>query len=93
MNGGTVARLGLVLGLVLSGVVLALWSDWDAAAITGFLSGVAGIGVALLVQLKATAEVHTMVNQQRSDMVAHTKVLEDALRAGGLSVPRDRSGS
>jgi hypothetical protein len=87
----TVARVALVLGVVVAGTVLALWSDWDPAGIVGFLGGIVGLGVALLAQLRATKEVHTMVNQQRTDAKAYQVVLETALREAGVKVPADQS--
>lgn len=39
----------------------------------------------------AVAEVHTMVNQQRTDAARYTAVLVDALRSAGMNVPDDQS--
>lgn len=39
----------------------------------------------------AVAEVHTMVNQQRTDAARYTAVLVDALRSAGVNVPNDQS--
>jgi hypothetical protein len=36
-------------------------------------------------------EVHKIVNQQRTDMLAYQKQLEMALRAAGVHVPEDKS--
>lgn len=91
MTGELLAKMALVLGVVLSGVVLALFSAWDAGAITAFISGLAGIATALWFQLRATREVHVMLNQQRTDMLAHREVLEATLRQAGIAVPRDKS--
>jgi uncharacterized Ntn-hydrolase superfamily protein len=38
-----------------------------------------------------TAEVHTMVNQQRTDMLRYQVALVDALRSAGIDVPTDQS--
>jgi len=86
-----VGRIGLILGVITAGTILALWSDWDAAGILGFLGGLTGVGVALLAQLRATKEVHTIVNQQRTDASAYREVLEAALREAGVKVPADKS--
>lgn len=37
------------------------------------------------------ADVHKLVNQNRTDMLAYQQDLVEALQAGGLIVPRDRS--
>ncbi len=37
------------------------------------------------------AQVHTLVNQQHTDMVAYQALLVASLRAGGIEVPRDQS--
>jgi len=37
------------------------------------------------------AKVHTLVNQNRTDMLAYQADLVEALQDGGLIVPRDRS--
>lgn len=37
------------------------------------------------------ADVHKLVNQNRTDMLAYQQDLVQALQAGGLIVPRDRS--
>ena len=91
MKQGGVAKVALVLGVVFSAVVLALWSGWDAAAITGFVGGISGVAVALWIQLNATREVHVMINQQRTDAKNFTNLLEDTLRGAGVAVPRDES--
>lgn len=39
----------------------------------------------------AAHEVHTMVNQQRTDAARYTAVLITALRKAGLDVPSDES--
>lgn len=39
----------------------------------------------------AVAEVHTMVNQQRTDAARYTAVLVAAMRAAGVDVPDDQS--
>ena len=36
-------------------------------------------------------EVHKLVNQNRTDMLAYQQDLVEALQAGGLIVPRDKS--
>ena len=50
------------------------------------------VSTAIVLLLKAkVAEVHVMLNQQRSDMMAYQQDLVAALQAGGLIVPRDKS--
>jgi outer membrane murein-binding lipoprotein Lpp len=39
----------------------------------------------------SVAEVHQLVNQNRTDMLAYQQDLVAALQAGGLLVPRDKS--
>jgi len=39
----------------------------------------------------SVAEVHQLVNQNRTDMLAYQQDLVQALQAGGLIVPRDKS--
>lgn len=91
MSGEVLAKIALVLGIVFAGVVLALFSTWDPGAITAFVGGLAGVATALWFQLKATQEVHKIVNQQRTDMLAHQAVLESTLRSAGVAVPKDKS--
>jgi hypothetical protein len=86
-----VTGVALVLGLIVAGVALALWSTWDAGAIVGFLSGIATLGVAMLAQLRATRQVHTIVNQRDTDARVYREDLQDALRDAGEPVPTDRS--
>lgn len=68
----------------------------DADAITAVAAVVTALGllVTAIATLrrsgrteKAVAEVHTMVNQQRTDMMKRVDVLADALRAAGVAVP------
>lgn len=40
---------------------------------------------------KNVKEVHKIVNQQRTDMLAYQKTLVDTLRASGIHVPTDKS--
>jgi len=46
--------------------------------------------VVLILRVKL-AEVHTLVNKNRTDMLAYQQDLVAALQAGGLIVPRDKS--
>lgn len=39
----------------------------------------------------AVAEVHTMVNQQRTDMMRYQEALVAALQQGGIEIPEDAS--
>jgi uncharacterized protein YoxC len=68
-----------------------------ATAITAVGGLVLAVSV-LIPTLRATrqavanvAEVHTMVNQQRTDMLRYNEDLVSALRAAGVAVPTDRS--
>jgi len=53
--------------------------------------------VVLILRAKVTrvsenlADVHKLVNQNRTDMLAYQQDLVAALQAGGLIVPRDKS--
>jgi hypothetical protein len=50
------------------------------------------ISTAIVLILKSrVAEVHKLVNQNRTDMLAYQQDLVEALQAGGLIVPRDKS--
>jgi hypothetical protein len=50
------------------------------------------VSTAIVLILKAkVAEVHKLVNQNRTDMLAYQQDLVAALQAGGLIVPRDKS--
>lgn len=50
------------------------------------------VSTAIVLVLKArVAEVHKLVNQNRTDMLAYQQDLVAALQAGGLIVPRDKS--
>lgn len=40
---------------------------------------------------KNVKEVHKIVNQQRTDMLAYQKTLVDTLKASGIHVPSDKS--
>lgn len=40
---------------------------------------------------ETVADVHKLVNQNRTDMLAYQNDLVEALQAGGLIVPRDKS--
>lgn len=40
---------------------------------------------------KNVQEVHKIVNQQRTDMLAYQKTLVDTLKASGIHVPTDKS--
>ena len=45
----------------------------------------------VLILRRDVAKVHTLVNQNRTDMLAYQADLVEALQDGGLIVPRDRS--
>lgn len=50
------------------------------------------VSTAIVLVLKArVAEVHKLVNQNRTDMLAYQQDLVAALQEGGLIVPRDKS--
>lgn len=50
------------------------------------------VSTAIVLVLKSrVAEVHKLVNQNRTDMLAYQQDLVAALQAGGLIVPRDKS--
>jgi hypothetical protein len=50
------------------------------------------VSTAIVLILKAkVADVHRLVNQNRTDMLAYQQDLVAALQAGGLLVPRDKS--
>ena len=50
------------------------------------------VSTAIVLILKAkVADVHRLVNQNRTDMLAYQQDLVQALQAGGLIVPRDKS--
>jgi len=68
-----------------------------ATAITAVGGLVLAVSV-LIPTLRATrqavanvAEVHTMVNQQRTDMLRYNEDLVNALNSAGVAVPTDRS--
>lgn len=53
---------------------------------------VTATSTAIVVVLRRdVAAVHTLVNQNRTDMLTYQQDLVEALQAGGLIVPRDRS--
>jgi hypothetical protein len=73
-------------------------SHWNMTAegIALILSAVATLVTALaaavvLILRRDVAAVHTLVNQNRTDMLAYQADLVEALQAGGLIVPRDKS--
>ena len=45
----------------------------------------------VLILRRDVAKVHTLVNQNRTDMLAYQADLVEALQDGGLIVPRDKS--
>lgn len=45
----------------------------------------------VLVLRRDVGKVHELVNQNRTDMLAYQADLVEALQAGGLIVPRDKS--
>ncbi len=50
------------------------------------------VSTAIVLILKTkVGELHVMLNQQRTDMMAYQQDLVAALQAGGLIVPRDKS--
>lgn len=53
------AGVSLFVALLTAGVVLAAFTRWEPGAITGFLAGVAGLGVPLLAVLRATHAQNT----------------------------------
>lgn len=53
---------------------------------------VTALAAAIVVVLRRdVAAVHTLVNQNRTDMLAYQQDLVEALQEGGLIVPRDKS--
>ena len=76
----------------------------DAAGIAAVTAATAALitavgGVALTIParrsaakaVESIAEVHTMVNSQRTDMQRYTAALVDALTRAGVPVPADQS--
>jgi hypothetical protein len=71
------------------------------SAIGGIITAVGGLVLAVTVLIPtlrtsragvaATGDVHTIVNQERTDRMAYQQVLTDALRASGVAVPPDKS--
>ena len=45
----------------------------------------------LLPVLRQTKEIHTIVNQQRTDILRYQSTLIKALRANGIDIPDDQS--
>lgn len=53
---------------------------------------VTSVSTAVVLVLRSKIkEVHQLVNQNRTDMLAYQQDLVEALQAGGLIVPRDKS--
>lgn len=59
--------------------------------IGGILGTILGLIPYLKNLRKNVGEVHTMVNQQRTDLVRYQAVLVQALEIGGVKVPVDQS--
>jgi hypothetical protein len=75
-----------------------VWSHWNMSAegVALILGAVAtlvtSVSTAIVLILRRdVAKVHTLVNQNRTDMLAYQADLVEALQAGGLIVPRDKS--
>lgn len=62
-----------------------------AAGVISAMALLAGALPALIKVLRQVREVHTMVNQQRTDMQLQLARLEQALRSAGVDVPHDPS--
>lgn len=74
----------------------------DIILIIGALGGLVTVVTAAIVSLRRidsvktelkqeVQEVHKIVNQQRTDMLAYQKTLIDALVSSGIHVPTDKS--
>lgn len=66
----------------------------DVAALITALAALLTAGTTLVVTLRtrrAVEQVHTMVNQQRTDAQAYQADLVAALHRAGVVVPRDQS--
>ena len=62
-----------------------------AAIITAIATAVTALGGLLVAILKATREVHVIINQQRTDMIRYQTALVAALRSAGVEIPEDQS--
>lgn len=72
-------------GSSLAGIITAVASVLTAVGLV-----ITAVGV-LLPNLRATRDVHTIVNQQRTDMQRYQAALVAALRRAGVDVPADQS--
>ena len=70
-------------GMTAEGVALILGAV--ATLVTALATAV------VMVLRKDVGKVHDLVNQNRTDMLAYQADLVEALQAGGLIVPRDKS--
>jgi hypothetical protein len=61
------------------------------ASVITALALIIGALPALIKVLRTTREVHTIVNQQRTDMQNYNRALIAALRSAGIEVPVDQS--
>lgn len=84
--------LVVVLAFIGAGVALGL-AGWDPAAVTGFLIGLAGIVTPLYVTMVEGTRTHKIVNSQRAKDATYRKALADTLRANGIVVPDDSTGT
>lgn len=82
----------IAIAYIAAGVALG-FAHWDPVAIIGFLTGLGAVITPLIVTMVEGGKTHRIVNSQRSDDTAYRKVLADTLRAHGIVVPDDATGS
>jgi len=73
----------------LAGVITAIATVLTALAL--LVTAFAGIIPQLLKLRRSVGEVHTIVNQQRTDAMRYQRALITALEAKGIDVPVDQS--
>lgn len=64
------------------------------ASLAALVTAVGGVVLAFSVLIpirRNAAQIHTMVNQQRTDMQRYTRSLVDTLHRAGVEVPLDES--
>lgn len=89
----------VILAMIVAAVALA-FAGWKVAEIIALLAGVSALVGPLLALLSKTetlatetAEVHDIVNSQRTRDAEYRQLLADKLRSEGIQVPKDAEGN
>lgn len=89
-----VAGLIFAVVLIVAAVVLALWSGWEPAAILGFLTAVAALGVPALASLRATHAQNAKLDKidEQTNGTLDKRIAAGAQRAAEEALIRYQTG-